>query len=107
MKTLTPLGLSKQMTRLADSLDHATYEHEGQIKTIEFTKELNVAEGTLKVMVVFGENISGQIGYVQLIDNDGDIVARADRVFIKPSGKSLYTAFRYKLTEMEVGQIVV
>ncbi|MEF2968368.1 hypothetical protein V3851_23665 [Paenibacillus sp. M1] len=100
MKTLTPLGLSKQMTRFAESLSHATYEHEAHTKEISFSKE--VSEDSVKIIVIFDENISGQIGNVKLIDQEGDVVAHAGRIFIKPAAKSLYVAFRYKLIETEV-----
>ena len=40
---------------------------------------------------------------VELVDKDGDIVAKADdRVFTKTPGKGLYVAFKYNVKEMEV-----
>lgn len=99
---MTPLGINKLMTHFADSLDHATYELQEQTVEIPIIKEISPDDGTLKVSVVFAENITGQIGNVKLIDQDGDIVGHAKRIFIKPAAKTLYTAFRYKLVEMEV-----
>ena len=105
MKTLTELGLQKQLQRFADSLSHAKYDLNGAEQRIEFMK-MDIEANTLKVFVYFDETIVGEIARVRLVDTDGDVVALADRIFTKPTAKGLYVAFRYKLVEMEVDEIV-
>ncbi|MFW5435200.1 hypothetical protein [Paenibacillus apiarius] len=104
MKTFTEIGLQKQLQRFADSLTHAAYQQSGETKRIEFLK-LTTEGNTVRVYIYFDDSIAGQIGNVELIDHDGDIVARAEREFIKPTNKGLYVAFKYRLVEMEVEEL--
>ncbi|BFH10890.1 hypothetical protein WJ0W_007067 [Paenibacillus melissococcoides] len=101
MKTFTEIGLQKQLQRFADSLSHAAYQNSGETKRIDFMK-LTAEGDTVRVYIYFDDSVAGQIGNVELIDHDGDIVARAEREFIKPASKGLYVAFKYRLIEMEV-----
>lgn len=101
MKTFTEIGLQKQLKRFADSLSHATYQHSEATERIDFLK-LTTEGNTVRVYIYFDDSVAGQIGNVELIDHDGDIIARAEREFIKPTNKGLYVAFKYRLVEMEV-----
>ncbi|NEZ45115.1 hypothetical protein [Paenibacillus alvei] len=103
MKTLTEVGIRKQLQRFSDSLSHAEYDCNGKAEKIDFMK-LTIEKDTLKVFIYFDETIVGEVGRVRLVDKDGDIVALAERVFVKPTAKGLYVTFRYKLVEMEVDE---
>lgn len=101
MKTMTDTGLRKQAQRFVDSLSHAEYELDGVTKRIDLFRT-SVEGDLVKVFVFFDDAVAGEIGSVQLIDKDGDTVARAERSFIKPATKGLYVVFKYRYTEMEV-----
>lgn len=101
MKTMTPVGISKQMNRFALSLSHATYELEGVETSIAFLG-ISTEGDTVKVSIYFDEVIVGEIGNIKLVDDEDDVVAHSTRIFIKPINKGLFTSFRYKLTEVEV-----
>ncbi|MEF2965679.1 hypothetical protein V3851_07540 [Paenibacillus sp. M1] len=101
MKTLTPIGIRKQATRFVDSLAGAAYEIDGSVKNIDLFRTSIDDDGTVKVYVYFDDSVSGTMGQIRLIDRDGDVVALADRAFVKPASKGLYVAFKYKFVEME------
>lgn len=104
MKTLTEIGLRKQAQRFSDSISHASYENEGVPKTVPIFN--NIVEGdSVKIYIFFDDTVIGNVGNVQLVDKDGDVVAFSDRVFAKPREKGLYVAFKYKYAEMEVESI--
>lgn len=101
MKTLTPVGINKQLTRLKDSLAHATYLLNGQQKQVDiFMTELN--GNLIKIFVYLDDTVSGTVDKISLVDKDGDVIALADRQFIKPQSKGLYSVFAYTFTEVEV-----
>lgn len=99
-KTLTPIGLEKIGRRFADSVDHAAYTLNGEPKTVAPFRKI-VEAGSAKVYVYFDDTVSGTVGDVQLVDTDGDVIAKADHTFEKPPSKGLYVAFKYNITEKE------
>lgn len=104
MKTLTNAGLNKQAQRFADSIHHAAFILEGAPQTRQIFRSI-VEDDVVKIYVYFDDTVVGSVSNVQLVDNDGDVVAQADRVFVKPQSKGLYVAFKYKFTEMEVESV--
>lgn len=104
MKTLTDIGLNKQAQRFADSIHHAAYNLDGVPQTRPIF--MSVVEGDIvRIYVYFDDTVVGSVSNVQLVDNDGDVVALTDRVFTKPQSKGLYVAFKYRFTEMEVESV--
>jgi len=101
MKTLTATGIAKQLTRLKDSLSHATYLLNGQQRQANiFKTEIN--QDVIRVFVYLDDTVSGTVSNISLIDKDGDVVALATREFVKPQSKGLYSVFAYKFVEVEV-----
>lgn len=102
-KTLTPIGVTKIGRRLADSIHHAAYTINGAPKTIPiFRKLVDEEDATVRLYVYFDDTVVGEVANVQLVDDDGDVVAEAPHTFTKPANKGLYVAFRYHVIEMEV-----
>lgn len=100
MNSLTPEGIHKMAQRFVDSVDHVAYTLDGTTGTVQPFRL--VAEGPLiKVYAYFNDTIEGQISNVQLVDTDGDVIAKADRTITKPSDKGFYILFRYNIEEME------
>lgn len=104
IKTLTDIGLEKLPRRWADALDHANYLHNGEAAEIPILNKI-ISEDTLKVYVYFDDTIFGSIGQVELVDVDGDVVARQDSEFVKADDKGFYVAFKYKFAEEEVDSV--
>ncbi|SKC68058.1 hypothetical protein [Maledivibacter halophilus] len=100
MKTLTNIGIRKQAQRFINSLSHATYELNGDEKQIDIFKS-SIDDNTVKIYVYLDDSVEGEIDNIKLIDIDGDAIAHASRVFIKPSQKGLYTVFKYRFVEVE------
>lgn len=100
-KTLSEVGIQKIAQRFVDSIDHAAYSLNGQPQTVPPFRRIADASSA-KVYVYFDDTIVGEVKDVRLIDSDGDVVASTDRTFTKPTGKGLYVAFKYNVTEMEV-----
>lgn len=102
MNTLTPIGIHKIGQRFVDSVDHAAYTLNGAPKTVAPFRRL-VDGSSAKVYIYFDDTVIGEVGNVELVDADGDVIATAaDRVFTKTPGKGLYIAFKYNIKEMEV-----
>lgn len=101
MKTMTEIGLHKQAQRFVDSLARAEYELNGVTQSIDLFRK-SVEGDVVKVFVFFDDSVAGEIGNVRLVDQDGDIVANAERTFVKPQSKGLYVVFKYRYSEMEV-----
>lgn len=99
-KTLTEVGIEKIGRRFADSIDHAAYTLNGELKTATPFRKIIEADA-VKVYVYFDDTVSGTVGDVQLVDTDGDVVAETDHVFEKPPSKGLYVAFKYNIHEKE------
>ena len=99
-KTLTAVGIEKIGRRFADSIDHAAYTLNGEPKTVAPFRRLVDADSA-KVYIYFDDTVSGTVANVQLVDNDGDVVAETDRAFEKPPSKGLYVAFKYNIIEKE------
>lgn len=99
-KTLTMVGIEKIGRRFADSIDHAAYTLNGEPKTVAPFRRLVDADSA-KVYIYFDDTVSGTVANVQLVDNDGDVVAETDRAFEKPPSKGLYVAFKYNIIEKE------
>ena len=101
-KTLSGLGIQKIGRRFVDSIDHANYTLNGEPKTVPpFRTMVNGSD--VRVYIYFNDTVIGDVANVELVDKDGDIVAKADdRVFTKTPGKGLYVAFKYNVKEMEV-----
>ena len=103
-KTLSTIGVQKIARRFVDSIDHAAYALNGQPKTAPPFRR--IADGSsAKVYIYFDDTIVGQVADVKLVDSDGDVVASTDRTFEKPTGKGLYVAFKYSITETEVDNL--
>ena len=100
MKTLTPIGINKQLLRMKDSLSHAVYLLDGQQKQADIFKT-EITQDTIRIFVYLDDNVSGNVKNISLVDNDGDVIALADREFIKPKTKGLYSVFAYKFVEVE------
>ena len=101
MKTLTATGITKQLTRLKDSLSHATYLLDGQLRQADIFKT-DIDQDTIRIFVYLDDTVSGSVSNISLIDKDGDVVALAAREFVKPQSKGLYSVFAYKFVEVEV-----
>ncbi len=101
MKTLTQVGINKQLVRLRDSLSHATYLLNGQQKQVNIFK-VDLDQNLIKVFVYLDDTVSGTVSKISLVDKDGDVVALADRQFVKPRSKGLYSVFAYRFVEVEV-----
>ncbi|NPV89827.1 MAG: hypothetical protein HPY50_03505 [Firmicutes bacterium] len=101
MKTLTATGITKQLTRLKDSLSHATYLLGGQQRQVDIFKT-DINQDVIKIFVYLDDTVSGTVSNISLIDKDGDVVALAAREFVKPESKGLYSVFAYKFVEVEV-----
>lgn len=101
MKTLTQVGINKQLVRLRDSLSHATYLLNGQQKQVNIFK-VDLDQNLIKVFVYLDDTVSGTVSKISLVDKDGDVVALADRQFVKPQSKGLYSVFAYRFVEVEV-----
>lgn len=101
MKTLTQIGINKQLIRLRDSLSHATYLLNGQQRQVNIFK-VDLDQNLIKVFVYLDDTVSGTVSKISLVDKDGDVVALADRQFVKPQSKGLYSVFAYRFVEVEV-----
>jgi hypothetical protein len=101
MKTLTQTGIDKQLLRLQDSLSHATYLLNGQQKQVDIFKT-EIDQNLIKVFVYLDDTVSGTVSNISLVDKDGDVIALAEREFIKPQSKGLYSVFAYRFVEVEV-----
>lgn len=100
MKTLTQLGIHKQLVRLRDSLAYATYLQTGQLKRVSIFK-VDVTDNKIKIYVYLDDTVEGAVSDVSLVDKDGDVVAIAKREFTKPKTKGIYTVFSYTFVEVE------
>lgn len=101
MKTLTQVGINKQLMRMRDSLSHATYLLNGQQKQVDIFK-VDLDQNLIKVFVYLDDTVSGTVSNISLVDKDGDVIALADRQFVKPQSKGLYSVFAYRFVEVEV-----
>lgn len=101
MKTFTEVGINKQLTRLKDSLSHATYLLDGQEQQVNIFKT-DIDQNLIRVFVYLDDTVSGTVSEISLVDTDGDVIALADREFIKPQSKGLYSVFAYRFVEVEV-----
>ena len=94
-KTLTDLGIQKIGRRFVDSIDHANYTLNGEPKTVPpFRTMVNGSD--VRVYIYFNDTVIGDVANVELVDKDGDIVAKADdRVFTNTPGEGIYVAFKW------------
>lgn len=104
MKTLKPIALNKIAQRFADSLSHALYTMDGSVKQTPIFNA-DVEDNIVRVYISFDEEVGGSLSQVELVDRSGDVVAVAEREFIKPQEMGLYVAFKYKFTEEEVENV--
>lgn len=100
-KTLNEVGIQKIGQRFADSINHAAYTLNGEPREVAPFRKL-VEGNAVKVYIYFDDTVTGEVANVQLVDDDGDVVATSDRAFVKPPSKGLYVAFKYNIKEMEV-----
>lgn len=101
-KTLTELGIHKIGQRFVDSVDHAAYTLNGQPKEIAPFRKA-VTGNYARVFIYFDDTVVGDVANVELVDSDGDVIAKAGNgTFTKTPGKGLYIAFKYNINEMEV-----
>ncbi len=100
MKTLTPIGINKQLVRLKASLSHATYKEDGVLKKVPIFRA-DVKENKIKIYVYLDDTVKGKVEDVSLVDTDGDTIAVAKREFTKPTTKGIYSVFAYTFVEVE------
>ena len=100
MKTLTPIGINKQLVRLKESLDHATFLESGKLRTVSIFKA-DVTGNKIKIYVYLDDSVTGAIKDISLVDRDGDVIAIAKREFTKPKTKGIYSVFSYEFVEVE------
>lgn len=100
MRTLTDKGIEKILTRLVDSLDHATYL-QGKINVEVDIYRTEISGNTVKIYVLLGSSVSGSVRDIALVDQDGDVIAVAEREFVKPASKGIYCVFTYSVVEVD------
>lgn len=100
MKTLTEIGLNKNLIRLRDSLDYATYEENGVKKRVSIFRA-DVQGNKIKIYVYLDDTVTGAVSNVSLVDKDGDVIAIAKRAFTKLATKGIYAVFSYTFVEVE------
>lgn len=100
MKTLTPLGISKQLVRLRESLDYATFLEDGKARRVPIFKA-EVEGNRIRIYVYLDTTVTGTIRDISLVDRDGDVIAVAKREFTKPRTKGIYSVFSYTFVEVE------
>lgn len=100
MKTLTPKGINKQLLRLRDSLNYATYIENGTLKKVAIFRA-DVTDNKIKIYVYLDDTVTGKISNISLVDVDGDVIAVAAREFTKPQTKGIYSVFSYTFVEVE------
>lgn len=104
MKTLKPIALHKIAQRFVDNLRCALYTMDGSVKQMPIFNA-DVEDNIVRIYIYFDEEVGGSLTQVELVDKDGDVVAVAEREFIKPQEMGLYVAFKYKFTEEEVENV--
>lgn len=100
MRTLTDKGIEKILARLSDSLDHATYQQGKRQVSVDIYK-IDIQRNRIKIYVLLGSDVSGPIRNIALVDRDGDTVAVAEREFVKPASKGIYSVFSYQIVETD------
>ena len=100
MRTLTDKGIEKILARLSDSLDHATYQQGKRQVSVDIYK-IDIQRNCIKIYVLLGSDVSGSIRNIALVDRDGDTVAVAEREFVKPASKGIYSVFSYQIVETD------
>lgn len=100
MKTLTEVGIRKQLERMRDSLDYATYLLGGVKEQVSIYR-VEINKDTIKIYVYLDSTVSGTVKNISLVDRDGDVIAIAERQFTKPVTKGIYSVFAYQLVEVE------
>lgn len=100
MKTLTPTGINKQLVRLKESLDYATFTENGVLKRISIFRA-DVTDNQIKIYVYLDNTVTGKVSNISLVDTDGDVIAIAAREFTKPQNKGIYSVFAYTFVEVE------
>lgn len=100
MRTLTDRGIEKILARLSDSLDHATYQQGKRQVSVDIYK-IDIQRNRIKIYVLLGSDVSGSIRNIALVDRDGDTVAVAEREFVKPASKGIYSVFSYQIVETD------
>ena len=100
MKTLTAVGINKQLLRLRDSLDYATYKEGGVTKKVPIFRA-DVNNNKIKIYVYLDDTVTGKVSNISLVDTDGDVIAVAARTFTKPQTKGIYSVFSYTFVEVE------
>lgn len=100
MRTLTDKGIEKILARFSDSLDHATYQQGRRQVSVDIYK-IDIQQNRIKIYVLLGSDVSGSIRNIALVDRDGDTVAVAEREFVKPASKGIYSVFSYQIVETD------
>lgn len=100
MKTLTEVGIRKQLERMRDSLDYATYLLGGVKKQVSIYR-VEINKDIIKIYVYLDSTVTGTVKNISLVDRDGDVIAIAERQFTKPVTKGIYSVFAYQLVEVE------
>ena len=100
MKTLTPIGINKQLVRLRDSLAYATFLEAGKLRKVSVFKA-DVTDNKIKIYVYLDDTVTGAVKDISLVDKDGDVIAIAKREFTNPRTKGIYSVFAYTFVEVE------
>ena len=69
MKTLTPVGINKQLLRLRDSLAYATFLEGGVKKKVSIFKA-DVEGNKIKIYVYLDDSVIGEVEDISLVDKD-------------------------------------
>ena len=72
MKTLTPVGINKQLLRLRDSLAYATFLEGGVKKKVSIFKA-DVEGNKIKIYVYLDDSVIGEVEDISLVDRMGTL----------------------------------
>lgn len=100
MKTLTNTGIEKILGMFAGSLSHATYRQGKTNQRVEIYR-VDIVRNQVKIYVLLDSTVSGSVRDICLVDQDGDVVAQAEREFVKPANKGIYSVFSYSIVEVD------
>lgn len=102
---ITAAGRQKDLQRILDNLDHATYTVNGETNSIAFYNT-KIENNILHIYLYLNESIEGNVTNFKIIDKDGEVyIDRADSIN-KSDLKGVYVAFSYKYEVKEVPNVL-
>ncbi|MDN4093584.1 hypothetical protein QYF48_12235 [Brevibacillus agri] len=102
---ITSTGRQKDLQRILDNLDHATYVLDGNTQIIPFY-DTKIENDILHIYLYLDESVKGNITNFKVIDKNGDVyIDRADSIN-KSDLKGVYVAFSYKYDVKEVPNVL-